>query len=117
LLRAAKCGTVDSRRNKVPVKPSEAEEEYYARLEFERKKKLEQGKRERMDAAEKERLKELHYMRCPKCGFQLVEIDYRGIAVDKCSSCYGVWLDAGELEMVSELDKGGLERWFGVFKK
>ncbi len=101
----------------MPVKPSEAEEEYYARHEFERKKKLEQEKRQKLEAAERERLKELHHMRCPKCGAQLVEIDYRGVAVDKCSSCFGVWLDAGELEMVSELDRRGLEKWFGVFKK
>ena len=30
-----------------------------------------------------------------------IEIDYKGIKVDKCSACEGVWLDAGELEAVS----------------
>ena len=56
-------------------------------------------------------------MRCPKCGMELVEINYKGIKVDKCSECEGVWLDAGELETVSQLEKGGLDRWFSVFKK
>jgi len=37
--------------------------------------------------------------------------------VDKCSSCGGVWLDAGELEVVSEMDKGALGKLFSVFKK
>jgi len=48
---------------------------------------------------------------------QLIEINYKRSAVDKCSSCGGVWLDAGELEVVSEMDKGALGKLFSVFKK
>ena len=55
-------------------------------------------------------------MRFP-CGHNLVEIDYKGIAVDKCSGCDGVWLDAGELEAISLLEKNKLDKWFSVFKK
>ncbi|MFO0632487.1 MAG: zf-TFIIB domain-containing protein [Nannocystaceae bacterium] len=40
----------------------------------------------------------LHYMRCPKCGMELLEITFRGVRVDKCFDCGGVWLDDGELE-------------------
>jgi hypothetical protein len=101
----------------MPIKPSEAEEQYHARVEFERRKKREDEKRARMEAEEKQRLKDLHYMRCPKCGMQLIEIDYKGVAVDKCSSCEGVWLDAGELETVSKFEKQGLDGWFSAFKK
>lgn len=101
----------------MPVKPSTKEEEYFAREEYERKKKLEEEKRAKMEADEKARLKELHFMHCPKCGMQLVEIDYNGIAVDKCTSCEGVYLDAGELERVAGLEKPKLDKWFSVFKK
>lgn len=101
----------------MPVKPSEAEEEYYARLEFEKLKKAEAAKREQMEAAECAKLKELHHMCCPKCGMGLIEMDYHGIAVDKCSGCDGVWLDAGELEQVSKMEQGALDKWFGVFKR
>jgi len=101
----------------MPIKPSDKEEEYFARLEFERRKKLEEQKRAQIEAEEKKRLKELHYMHCPKCGMKLIEIDYKGIAVDKCSSCEGIWLDAGELEAVSKLEKIKIDKWFGVFKK
>ncbi len=101
----------------MPVKPSEAEEEYYARLEFEKLKKAEVVKAERMQAEEKQRLKELHHMCCPKCGMPLIEIDSHGISVDKCSECDGVWLDAGELEQVANMEKGKLDKWFGVFKR
>lgn len=80
-------------------KPSESEEEYIARMEYERLK----------------RLKELHFMRCPKCGMDLIAIDYKGIEMDKCSECEGICLDAGELEAVSKLEKFWLDKLFSVF--
>ncbi len=101
----------------MPVKPTEKEDEHFARIEFEKRKKLEAGKQAQFLEEEKRNLKKLHYMHCPKCGMQLIEIDYKRIAVDKCSSCAGVWLDAGELEAVSEMDKGALDKLFSVFKK
>lgn len=99
------------------LKASEQEEEYFAKLEYERKKKIEEEKQKKLAEEEKKRLKELHYMKCPKCGMDLIEIDYKNIKVDKCSACEGVWLDAGELEMVSRLEKGGLDKLFSVFKR
>ncbi|MBU1170495.1 MAG: zf-TFIIB domain-containing protein [Proteobacteria bacterium] len=101
----------------MPVKPSEREEEYFARLEFEQKKKCEKDNRMKMESNEKQRLKELHFMRCPKCGMALIEINYNEIAVDKCSGCDGIWLDAGEMEAVSKLNQGLLNKWFKTFKK
>jgi len=98
-------------------KPSEREEEYFARLEFERKKKSEEEKQKKMAEEEKKKLRDLHYMKCPKCGMELIEIDYRGIKIDRCSACEGVWLDAGELEAVSDLEKTGLDRFFNIFKR
>jgi Zn finger protein HypA/HybF involved in hydrogenase expression len=101
----------------MPDKPSEKEDEYFARLEFEKKKKQEQEKHLKLAAEEKNRLQELHFMRCPKCGMELIEIDYKGIKVDKCSECEGVWLDAGELESISSLEKKTLDKIFSVFKR
>ena len=101
----------------MPVKPTETEAEYFDKVEFERRKMRETEKQAQFVEEDKRKLKELHYMRCPKCGMQLIQIDYKRIAVDKCSSCGGVWLDAGELEVVSEMDKGALGKFFSVFKK
>lgn len=101
----------------MPRKPSEREEEYIARLEYERLRKLEVEKHAKLAEEEKRRIKKLHYMRCPKCGMELIEIDYKGIKVDKCSECEGVWLDAGELETVSKLKGSSLNNLFSVFKK
>jgi hypothetical protein len=99
------------------VKPSEKEEEYFAILDFERRKKVEEEKPRRLTEEEKKRVKELHHMRCPKCGMELIEVDYKGIKVDKCSECEGVWLDSGELEAVSKLEKTALDRVFTVFSR
>jgi len=101
----------------MPIKPSEKEEEYFARMDYERRKKALNEMVAGMEAEGQEKQKELHYMHCPKCGMKLIEIDYRGIGVDKCSGCQGIWLDAGELEAISKLEKTGLDKWFGVFKK
>lgn len=99
------------------LKPSEKEEEYFARKEFEKKRKIEQEKHRKLNEEEKKRLQELHYMRCPKCGMELIEIEYKGIMIDECSECEGIWLDAGELETVSKMEKKRLDKLFGVFKK
>ncbi|HAK88333.1 MAG: hypothetical protein A2077_07790 [Nitrospirae bacterium GWC2_46_6] len=99
------------------MRPSEREEEYVARMEYERKKKLEHEKHLKLAEEEKKKLKDMHLMRCPKCGMELIEIDYKEIKVDKCSECEGIWLDAGELEAVAKLEKGGLDKLFGVFRK
>ena len=98
-------------------KPSEKEEEHFARIEFERRKKLEEEKHRKLKEEDKKRLKGLHYMRCPKCGMELIEIDYKGIKVDKCSECEGVWVDVGELEAISRFEKTNLDKLFSVFKK
>lgn len=98
------------------TKPSDQEEEYFARREFERTKAIEEKRRKEIEENERRRLKELHYMHCPKCGMQLVEIDYRGIKIDRCTACEGVWLDAGELEAVSRLETNIMERFFSIFK-
>ncbi|MBI5015367.1 MAG: zf-TFIIB domain-containing protein [Deltaproteobacteria bacterium] len=98
-------------------KPSEKEEEHFALQEFSRRRKLEEEKQRCFADDQRKKEKDLHYMKCPKCGMDLIEIDYREIKVDKCSACEGVWLDTGELERVAKLDKGGLDRLFSVFSR
>jgi hypothetical protein len=101
----------------MPIKPSEKEDEYFFRQEFEKRKKTEKEKLVQLKEQEKRELKELHYMHCPKCGQNIIEINYKGCFVDKCTNCDGIWLDAGELEQISYLEKSTLDKWFQVFKK
>ena len=35
---------------------------------------------------------------CPHCGVGMKEVERRGVLVDVCPQCGGVWLDRGELE-------------------
>ncbi|HZH04948.1 MAG TPA: zf-TFIIB domain-containing protein, partial [Myxococcaceae bacterium] len=49
-------------------------------------------------ANQRDALKTLHHMRCPKCGMELHTLDRGSVQVDACFNCKGVWLDAGELE-------------------
>lgn len=100
----------------MPIKPTEKEEEYFARKEFERLRKIEEEKQAKLKNEERKRLRQLHHMKCPKCGMQLVEIDYKGLKVDECSECLGVWLDAGEVQQIIQLEQGALKKFFSIFK-
>jgi uncharacterized protein len=80
------------------AKPTQTEEEYFARENAERLRKLAADQKKSLAQAEREKLKQEHFMRCPKCGMELKEIPIRGVQVDRCFSCNGTWLDAGELE-------------------
>lgn len=99
------------------MKPTEKEEEYFARVELGKLKKIEGEKHKMLKKEEKRRLKELHFMRCPKCGMEIIEVDYKGLKVDQCSECDGVWLDAGELDEVAKMDKSGIDKLFSIFTK
>ncbi|MHC4067143.1 MAG: TFIIB-type zinc ribbon-containing protein [Planctomycetota bacterium] len=46
---------------------------------------------------------------CPKCGGQTDAINYggdTGIIIDRCTSCGGIWLDAGEVEKIQMVIEG-----------
>ncbi len=89
-------------------KPSNTEEEYFARENAERLRKLAAEQKKSIAQAEREALKARHYMRCPKCGMELHEIRFRDVAVDRCFSCSGTWLDAGELEKLAKSEDGSV---------
>jgi len=42
-------------------------------------------------------------MNCPRCKIELKVEDYRGIEVDRCPQCQGMWLDYGELDQLEDL--------------
>lgn len=101
-----------------PFNRSDKEEEYFARKEAEKLKALAEKAQRETAEAERRRLQELHYMRCPKCGMELNEITFREIRIDKCMTCGGVWLDDGELEQIAAdgPEDGILRRFSGIFK-
>ena len=86
-------------------KPSQNEDEYFARQNAELLvRKRDELERQR---AEAERL--THLMKCPKDGYDLAATVHHGVAIDVCSHCGGMWLDAGELEQIAaHEDRPGL---------
>ncbi len=92
----------------MPVKPSSTEEEYFAREEAEKKRKLALEQKRALATKEREDLKKQHWMRCPKCGMELNTIQFRGIDIDRCFSCNGTWLDEGELEKLAGKEPQGV---------
>lgn len=101
----------------MPVKPTTKEEEYFARQAFEQRKRAAQEREHHLAQQELVRRKEFHWMCCPKCGMELVEVEFRGVKVDQCSHCSGLWLDAGELDSLAPAEKGGFLSGLGSFFK
>jgi hypothetical protein len=92
----------------MPVKPSTPEETYFARQELERKRSLARAREEQLRSDERRLLKERHWMHCPKCGMELLEIDFLGHKVDQCNACKGLWLDAEEVESLAKPEERGV---------
>ena len=98
------------------VKPSESEDEYFARLEFEKRKAALKAAEGAAAETERQRVLAVGKGRCPKCGAPLAAVTFRKVEIDKCTGCGGVWLDMGELEMIAPDDKsflGSIKRAFG----
>ena len=51
-------------------------------------------------AEELKRLRDLHFMKCPKCGHDMTQESLEGVSVDRCGFCEGLYLDAGELDQL-----------------
>ena len=73
------------------------EEEYFHDLNREL---IERNRRE-LDALRRERealnLAATHWMKCPKCGHDLLEQELLGLKGDVCTTCGGVYFDKDEI--------------------
>ena len=53
-------------------------------------------------------------LRCPRCGSEMNEVAVEHVKVDRCSGCGGVFLDKGELQILTHAKSGGFfKRLFG----
>jgi hypothetical protein len=82
------------------------------------REKREKERAAQEQAAELQRVKALHFMKCPKCGHDLKEEALSGVSVDRCTFCEGIFLDAGEMEALflkrEDERKGVLKRLIGL---
>jgi Zn-finger nucleic acid-binding protein len=79
-----------------PNKPSKSEDEYFAKEEAE----LLKAQRLRAKEAAEEAARQLHHMKCPKDGHDLVHEEFHGVTVDRCVHCQGIFLDSDEIAAV-----------------
>ena len=101
----------------VTEKPSDREDEFFLKMDAEKIGSLRGDLDEKRKEEEKQKRKETHWMKCPKCGTDLEEINYQSVMIDKCNECHGIWLDAGELELLTkcgaQFTEGFLTKLFG----
>jgi hypothetical protein len=99
-------------------KPTAGEDEYFARESALKLQKLHKEKIEDHDREEQAKLKALHFMKCPKCGWDLETIKWRSVDVDKCFHCGVIVLDDGEMEKLAggEHEESWVGSVFSLFK-
>ena len=84
------------------MKPIKSEDEYIWVQELQQRMARLAKEQQAKSEAEKHRLKEAHWMHCPKCGQKLSTETCGAVEIDVCPSCKGVWLDMGELGTIVE---------------
>lgn len=97
-------------------KPSHGEDEYFAKEEAEKLKRLALKRHNELEEHQKEELKKLHWLHCGYCGAKMDEIIFKGVAIHKCFQCGSVLLNDGELEKLSGTETSffeGLAHLFG----
>jgi Zn-finger nucleic acid-binding protein len=88
-----------------PGKPSSSEAEYFVREDAEKKRRIALKAQKDLAEADKARLRQLHFMHCPKCGLEMHEVKMEGFDVDVCFGCNGIFLDQGDLEHLRSLQR------------
>ncbi|TMA77417.1 MAG: hypothetical protein E6J58_09705 [Deltaproteobacteria bacterium] len=74
-------------------RPSNFEDEYFARENAERLRKLHYEEQKRLRQSEKDALRALHAGRCSQCGALMVPEDAGGVRILHCPACGGAFLD------------------------
>lgn len=77
------------------------EDEYFKKRDMEAKAKLKAKLDAQRAEAEKASRKELHFLKCGKCGSDMTTQVFRGIEIERCDHCGAVLLDPGELETLA----------------
>jgi hypothetical protein len=84
--------------------------------EYKKKREARIAEMEKQEGAkQREDLKKQHWMCCPKCGHSMRVIDLRGVQVDICSHCEGLFFDRGEIEMLVNKPAGEKRSIFREF--
>lgn len=44
---------------------------------------------------------------CPRCNIDMKKLKKKDVIIDVCKKCGGMWADAGELEKLAKISRGG----------
>jgi Zn-finger nucleic acid-binding protein len=92
--------TIQEGSNMTTGKPTPFEDRYFLQEDEIKIKKLRAELDRKREEEFKKKSKETHWMKCPKCGSDLQEINYQNVMIDRCNECKGLWFDHGELEIL-----------------
>ena len=82
------------------------ENKYFHDLEKELIEKIKSDTREKL-------IREYCRNRCPKCGDEIEAMEFRGVPMDRCPGCGGVWLGPNDFRKFAERDhRTWFDRWF-----
>ena len=106
----------------ITEKPSNAEDEYFAREDAERLRKLHHEEQKRLLQGEKDALRRLHAGRCSSCGALMVPEQAAGVRFLHCPACGGAFLDKAAWDSLhghAEPHKvmGAVLNWFKAANK
>lgn len=85
------------------------EDEYFARENAD----LIKQQRARLDEERRVAERKAHYNKCPRCGADLQEREFHHVRIDVCAECGGTWLDKGELQMLTHVERNSFSRFIG----
>ena len=98
------------------MKPNTVEDQHVWKQELNRRSEKLQLEQQAAAEMEQRRLKELHWMRCSKCGQELGTENHGSVEIDLCPNCRGLWLDANELETILKNESGFLDSWLKILR-
>jgi uncharacterized protein len=103
-------------------KPSNFEDEYFARENAERLRKLHYEEQRRLQQSDKENLRKLHQGRCSNCGALMVPEQAGDVRILHCPACGGAFLDQAAWEYMHAHAEpstvmGAVLNWFKAANK
>lgn len=97
-------------------KGKDLEAEYFSRENAASRHRLSEQEKRQQKKVENEELKKLHFMKCPKCGQDLLTKRMTYIDVDQCSSCGVLVLAPEDIDKFIAEEKSILKTFIDFFK-